>query len=427
MHEDHDWLEMTVPSHCFSGEDDSVMADRIQGASIDAIAKLRTFTASGRGSRQGLDQHGASFGRLAAKNKAFYAHTSCAKLFTNNRRTYSQQSSINLLVIDVIIPVVTLATLDLVAEMAPNGGVDTSFTFNALQLMIREDSADCVIQNMSRKIVLHFTPYHPESKCPRFEWIQTKNGLSRHEFGDLSEVDIQFYDYLEEDVDENGETLRVVNPSDSASLLTRASWFHAAGSSLPMQFRKYYDDHPQRRPAPVLTEMTELLTSSSVGSMTDDQQAWLDEAQCMSGQVYSIDTRRTEEVNAAFVAQVGSMTMTSIASTSMSALLQLPACTESLTSPTMHLRTAGQFKDGELMDKITSALKLGVQSLREFADAHSVTWQSLRSWIRNKGRPGWKRLKELHGPTVTPTAPKKTTKKRKAVAKPGGKQKKKKR
>jgi hypothetical protein len=115
------------------------------------------------------------------------------------------------------------------------------------------------------------------------------------------------------------------------------------------------------------------------------------------------------------------MTMTSIASTastSMSALLQLPAC----TLPTMNLRTASQFKDGELMPMITSALKLGVQSLREIAKAHSVTYGSLESWVGRDGRPSWTRLKELHGPTVTPIAPKKTTKKRKVVAKTGEKQ-----
>jgi hypothetical protein len=88
----------------------------------------------------------------------------------------------------------------------------------------------------------------------------------------------------------------------------------------------------------------------------------------------------------------------------------------------MNLRTASQFKDGELMAMVTSALKLGVQSVREFAKAHSVTFGSLQRWVRHDGRPGWKRLKELHGPTVTPTAPKKTTKKRKAVAKTGEKQ-----
>jgi hypothetical protein len=131
-----------------------------------------------------------------------------------------------------------------------------------------------------------------------------------------------------------------------------------------------------------------------------------------NGEVYTHSTVRAPEENVEIRAQVGSMTMTSIASTSMSALLQLPA-------PPRSSRTASQFKDGDLMAMITSALKLGVQSMREFAKAHSVTHSSLQHWVKLNGRPGWKRLQELHGPTVTPTAPKNTAKKGKAVVKTG--------
>jgi hypothetical protein len=53
--------------------------------------------------------------------------------------------------------------------------------------------------------------------------------------------------------------------------------------------------------------------------------------------------------------------------------------------------------------------------MREFAKAHS----EFARWVAQNGRPGWNRLKELHGPAVTPTAPRNTTKKRKAAVKTG--------
>jgi hypothetical protein len=65
------------------------------------------------------------------------------------------------------------------------------------------------------------------------------------------------------------------------------------------------------------------------------------------------------------------MAMTTTASTL--ALLQPSA----RTLQTMNLKTCSQFKDGELMDMIISALKSGVRSMREFGAVHSVTVPSL--------------------------------------------------
>jgi hypothetical protein len=77
-----------------------------------------------------------------------------------------------------------------------------------------------------------------------------------------------------------------------------------------------------------------------------------------------------------------------------------------------------QFDDDTLMAMITCALESGVRSMKEFANVHSITYGSINMWLIRNGKPSWTELKELHGPT----APKKTTKKRKAAAKTGEKQ-----
>jgi hypothetical protein len=83
----------------------------------------------------------------------------------------------------------------------------------------------------------------------------------------------------------------------------------------------------------------------------------------------------------------------------------------------MNLRTCSQFEDNELMAMIISALGSGARSMRGFEEVHRVTVKSLECWVGKNGRPSWTELKELHGPP----APKKK-KKRKAVAKTGEEQ-----
>jgi hypothetical protein len=73
------------------------------------------------------------------------------------------------------------------------------------------------------------------------------------------------------------------------------------------------------------------------------------------------------------------------------------------------------------MAMIISALESGVRTLRKFEEVYRVTENSLQSWVRRNGRPGWKRLKELY-PRTAP----KEKKKRKAAAKTGEEQTKKK-
>jgi hypothetical protein len=109
--------------------------------------------------------------------------------------------------------------------------------------------------------------------------------------------------------------------------------------------------------------------------------------------------------------RAGSMTMTS--SASALDLLQPSAS----TLRTMNLRTCSQIEDAELMAMIISALGSGVRSTRAFAEVYSATEGSLRSWVGRNGGPSWKELKKLH----PLTAPKKN-KKRKAAAKTGEKQ-----
>jgi hypothetical protein len=91
----------------------------------------------------------------------------------------------------------------------------------------------------------------------------------------------------------------------------------------------------------------------------------------------------------------------------------------------MNLRTyllaVSQIDDNELMTMISSALKSGVQTMLEFANAHGVTVTSLVHWVKQNGRPGWRQLRKMHGPT----APKKP-KKRKGGVKKGEKHTKKK-
>jgi hypothetical protein len=129
------------------------------------------------------------------------------------------------------------------------------------------------------------------------------------------------------------------------------------------------------------------------------------------GQVYTHSTVRAPEDGAL----VGSMTMTSTASTSD--LLQ----PSTRTLPTMNLRTASHFNDNELVVMIISALGSGVRTVREVADLNRVTEGSLRNWLVRNGGPSWGQLKKLY-PRTAP----KEKKKRKAVPKTGEQQTKKK-
>jgi hypothetical protein len=87
----------------------------------------------------------------------------------------------------------------------------------------------------------------------------------------------------------------------------------------------------------------------------------------------------------------------------------------------MNLRTCSQIDEDELMAMIISALESGVRTMSKFEKVHRVTVPSLRSWVGRNGRPSWTELQNRH----PLTAPKKN-KKRKAVAKTGEKQTKKK-
>jgi hypothetical protein len=77
---------------------------------------------------------------------------------------------------------------------------------------------------------------------------------------------------------------------------------------------------------------------------------------------------------------------------------------------TMNMRTCAHFDDEVLMAMITSALESGVRSMKEFANLHSITLPSLKHWVGQNGRPGWKELKNMHPLTAC-----KKNKKRKAV------------
>jgi hypothetical protein len=87
----------------------------------------------------------------------------------------------------------------------------------------------------------------------------------------------------------------------------------------------------------------------------------------------------------------------------------------------MNLKTCGQFEDAVLMAMVISALESGVRTLGRSEEVYRVTAMSLQRWVRINGKPGWNGLKKLY----PQTAPKEK-KKRKAAAKTGEKQTKKK-